>query len=209
MSSGVRRVPTPVRAYLWGGTPCSTGLRGTFMPWPYVTYGAEPPACQEIPAASPPRIADIAGDGGQHHGRPVVLLSIGGAAGGYPGDQGRGLGRGVFPGQAGDRGRRHAGDGLGPGRGLGYAVLGAEDVVLEVIEAQAVGVDEALVLAILGDDHVGHGHHHGGVGAGHDGYPLLGKGRGGGGVAGIDRDDPGCRPPWPGPGTRRCSCPAR
>jgi len=63
--------------------------------------------------------------------------------------------------------------------------------VLRVV-AQGVAVDELLVDQAFGDHHVGHGGHHGAIGAGPDGNPLIGQADGAQGLARVDQD--GLRP---------------
>ena len=71
-------------------------------------------------------------------------------------------------------------------RRLGYAVACAEDVIavtlravhrhLACIETDAMGAHKFGIIEILGDHHIGHGAHHGRIGAGTDGDPLIGQG---------------------------------
>ena len=66
-----------------------------------------------------------------------------------------------------------AADGLGPLGGLRHAVLAAHDVVLEVLEADRVGVQVLLVVGAFLDPRVGDGQLQRGVGIGLDGNPQV------------------------------------
>ena len=135
-------------------------------------------------------LADVPRHGRQRDGRPVVLLAESRAARRDASDQRRGLGGGVLSGQPLNRGCRHAGNALRPGRRLGHAILVSQNVGLELLKADCVLVQERLVLQILLDDHVGHGNQHGAIGARNDGNPLVGKGSVGFRVPGVDSHNP-------------------
>ena len=57
------------------------------------------------------------------------------------------------------------------------------------VEADAVRANKLGVVEMLGEHHISHGAHHGGVGAGTDGDPLVGEGGGAERVARVDADD--------------------
>ncbi len=82
---------------------------------------------------------------------------------------------------------------------LGRAVASAEDVIgvtlrtvnghLSGVEADAMRANEFGIVEVLGEHHVGHGAHHGGVGAGANGDPLVGERGGAERVARVDAND--------------------
>ena len=80
----------------------------------------------------------------------------------------------------------HAADLLGPLGRLRHAVLAAEHVVAEVVEADRMRVEVLLVVGVLGDPRVGDGELEGRIGVGQDGDPLVGVD--GVGVVHVGRD---------------------
>mgnify|MGYP007025180061 CR=1 FL=1 len=80
----------------------------------------------------------------------------------------------------------HAANALGPLRGLRHAVLAAQHVVPEVLEAHGMRVEVGLVVGALLDPRVGNGQLQRGVGVGQHGNPLVGVH--GVGVVHVGRD---------------------
>ncbi|OQC03497.1 MAG: hypothetical protein BWX79_02625 [Alphaproteobacteria bacterium ADurb.Bin100] len=145
--------------------------------------------------------ADVAGHGLQGGRHAVVLFAVGCPAGRPGGLQRCGLGLGVQVGQLADVRGLDATDRLGPLGRLGRLVVGAQDVVLEVllvgvflgqgalVHAEAELVDELLVLQVVGEDVVRHRGHHGRVGVGLDRNPPGVVAGGRVGVCGIDQHE--------------------
>ena len=101
-------------------------------------------------------------------------------------DDGRDL-PGPLLGQGLDGPLGHAALVRGPFRGLGDAVLAAEHVVLELLEAHHVGGHVVLVVRALDHPGVGDGQVQRRVGVGEDGDPLVGVDRAG--VVEVGRDE--------------------
>ena len=146
---------------------------------------------------------DIAGDGSQHTSGADNLFAIGAALHAVALIEHAGLERGVFAGDAGDGSGRDGGDRLGPIRGFGNAIARAQQVIgvafgvfqagghLGGIPTETMRADKVGIVEFFGQHDVGHGAHHGGVGAGADGNPLVGQGSRGERVTRVDADHSG------------------
>ena len=107
----------------------------------------------------------------QRHQHPRPLLAVVLPLDRVPGGDHRAL-RGHRAREVLDLARGYAGDGGGPGGVLGLSVGGAEEVVLEGVEADGVGVEEALVVEVLAEQGVHHAEGEGDVGVGFDLDPV-------------------------------------
>ena len=96
---------------------------------------------------------------------------------------------GPFPRQRADGMRRNTGDPLGPGGGLGRAVVFAHDMAFELVEAERVACDVLLVVAVLDDPGVGQRQIKCRVGVRPDRNPGVGMDRRGMIEVGRQRDD--------------------
>ena len=137
------------------------------------------------------RARDVAGHGLQQHGgRRAVVAHVALRAGVEVLEMDR-LGGAVQPRELADGVGRDRADGSRPLGGLLDAVLAfAHAVGAPFLEAFLVDprVDELVVDQVLFVEHLRHGQHHGQVGAGTDGYPLVGQDLGRLRVARVDDD---------------------
>ena len=137
------------------------------------------------------RARDVAGHGLQQHGgRRAVVAHVALGAGVEVLQMDR-LGGAVQPRELADGVGRHRADGSRPLGGLLDAVLAfAHAVGAPFLEAFRIHpcVHELVVDQVLFVEHLRHGQHHGQVGAGTDGYPLVGQDLGRLGVARVDDD---------------------
>ena len=110
----------------------------------------------------------------QHDLQPGRLRGIGPAdiAAAVAVDDGGGL-LGPIPSQSFNRPFLHAALFTGPGGSFGYAVLLAQHIVLELIEAIGVLVNVFLVIGALGDPDIRNGQLQGRIGIGQNGNPLI------------------------------------
>ena len=133
-----------------------------------------PPDVPERPVSAPEPAArepDLAQHRGQGHDHPRGLLAVLDALE-RPVRVDQGPLRRHPAGQGPDRLGRDSGQPLGPLGGLGRSVLGATEVALEPVEADAVPREEFAVRAPLDHQRVRQREHHGDVGARHHRQPL-------------------------------------
>ena len=132
--------------------------------------------------------ADVAQDAGEIDDGPVRHLAMVGPLNGPGGAQLGALG-GHQLGQRADLGSGDAGDFFGPLGGFGGAAVLAFQVGAVLVKAHGVLVDEGLVVFVLAEQVVAHGHEQGRVGVGDDAHPFRTHFFVGSGYLRVDRDE--------------------
>ncbi|MBA7620333.1 hypothetical protein ES703_27679 [subsurface metagenome] len=150
-----------------------------------VTQGNSTGAAGGITARDP----DIAGHGGQGARRTVILLAEGRPPRRPAGIKGGRFEGSVVPGQLLYGFGGHAGDILGPLGCFGHTIFFAHYIILKLLEADGISLDEVLVIHHLINHDMGHGQEHRGVCSGLYGYPLFGQRFCGNGVSRVNADN--------------------